>query len=143
MGEDSWSSVLSIIDYYGDDKNSFAQHAGPGHWNDPDMLIIGNFGLSLDQSLAQMGMWAMFAAPLIMSVDLRTIRPEFRDILLNRNLIKIDQDPLGVQAKRIIKEQYINVFTRPLMPVYQGNTSMAIALLNRWNQGTPLKVKFT
>ena len=46
---DSWSSVLGIIDYYGEDKDGFGQFAGPGQWNDPDMLIIGNYGLSLDQ----------------------------------------------------------------------------------------------
>ena len=71
---DSWDSVLGIINYYGEDKDGFGQFAGPGHWNDPDMLIIGNYGLSLDQSWAQMGMWSMLASPLIMSADLRTIR---------------------------------------------------------------------
>ena len=58
---DSWDSVLGIINFYGEDKDGFGQFAGPGHWNDPDMLIIGNYGLSLDQAWAQMGMWAMFA----------------------------------------------------------------------------------
>ena len=58
---DSWDSVLGIINYYGEDKDGFGQFSGPGHWNDPDMLIIGNYGLSLDQAWAQMGMWAMFA----------------------------------------------------------------------------------
>jgi len=140
--DDSWASVLSIIDYYGDDNNSFAQHAGPGHWNDPDMLIIGNFGLSLDQARAQMGMWAMFAAPLIMSVDLRTIRPEFSDILLNREVIKIDQDPLGMQARRVFREKHVDVFTRPIMPTYKEKTSAAVAFLSRWTYGTPLDVQF-
>merc|ERR1719154_908935 len=141
--EDSWGMVLEIVDYYGDDKDGFAAFAGPGHWNDPDMLIIGNYGLSLEQSKAQMAMWCMFAAPLIMSADLRSIRPEFQEILVNQNLIRIDQDPLGVQAKRIIKKEDIHVFTRPVTPVYQGNTSMAVAFLNRWTQGTPLEVKST
>lgn len=139
---DSWESVLSIIDYYGDDTHSFQQHAGPGHWNDPDMLIIGNFGLSLDQAKAQMGIWAMLAAPLIMSADLRTIRPEFKDILLNREVIKIDQDPLGIQATRVARIKDIDVFTRPIMPLYKSKTSVAVAFLNRWTEGTPLKVKF-
>ena len=58
---DSWDSVLGIINFYGGYGDTFAQFAGPGHWNDPDMLIIGNYGLSLDQAWAQMGMWAMFA----------------------------------------------------------------------------------
>jgi len=140
---DSWDSVLSIIDWYGDDKDGFSKFAGPGQWNDPDMLIIGNYGLSLDQSKAQMGMWCMFASPLIMSADLRSIRPEFKEIMLNRNVIKLNQDPMGIQAKRIIKGKEIDVYSRPVMPVYKGKTSVAVAFLNRWNEGTPLKVKFT
>jgi len=140
---DSWESVLSIVDYYGNDNDSFAKFAAPGQWNDPDMLIIGNYGLSLDQSKAQMAMWCMFAAPLIMSADLRSLRPEFKEILLNRNLIKLNQDPMGVQAKRIIKGKYVDVFSRPIMPSYNGKTSVAVAFLNRWNEGTPLKIKFT
>jgi len=138
--EDSWESVLTIIDWFGDDSDNLSQYAGPGHWNDPDMLIIGNFGLSLDQAMAQMGMWCMLAAPLIMSSDLRTMRPEFREILLNRALIKLDQDPLGKQAKRILAGQHIHVYTRPVMPIYKEKTSVAVAWLSRWNSGTPLKV---
>jgi len=137
---DSWESVLSIIDFYGTDTDSFSSYAGPGHWNDPDMLIIGNYGLSLDQARAQMGMWCMLAAPLIMSADLRNIRPEFRDILLNRDLIKLDQDPLGKQAKRILVQQHIHVYTRPVMPMYKDKASVAVAWLSRWTEGTPLTV---
>merc|ERR1711971_1152739 len=96
--------------------------------NDPDMLIIGNFGLSLEQSKAQMGMWCMLAAPLIMSNDLRTLRPEFKEILLNRELIKLDQDPLGIQAKRLVAQQHIHVYSRPVMPLYKGKASVAVAL---------------
>ena len=61
-------------------------------------LIIGNYGLSVDQAQVQMGMWCLMAAPLIMSNDLRKMRPEFAEILLNRDAIKINQDPLGVQV---------------------------------------------
>jgi alpha-N-acetylgalactosaminidase len=68
---------------------------GPGSWNDPDMLIIGNYGLSYEQSKTQMALWAMMSAPLIMSVDLREIKPYFKDILQNKNLIGINQDALG------------------------------------------------
>jgi len=141
---DDWPSVLSIIDYYGEDKDGFSSYAGPGSWNDPDMLIVGNFGLSLDQARAQMGMWCMLAAPLIMSADLRLIRPEFRDILLNTELIKLDQDPMGVQAKRILVQKYIHVYRRPVLPTYKNGiileTSYAVAWLSRWTEGTPLKV---
>ena len=61
-GQDSWDSVKGIIDYYVDNQNKFRPFAGPGGWNDPDMLVIGDFGLSLDQQKAQMAMWAIFAA---------------------------------------------------------------------------------
>ena len=64
-------------------------------------LIIGNFALSYDQSRTQMAIWAIMAAPLIMSTDLRTIKQEFKDILLNQDVIKINQDPLGIQGKRV------------------------------------------
>lgn len=78
-------------------------NAGPGHWNDPDMLIIGNFGLSYEQSKTQMALWAIMAAPLLMSVDLRTIRPEYKAILQNKKIIDVDQDSLGIQGRRIYK----------------------------------------
>jgi hypothetical protein len=69
-------------------------------------LIIGNFGLSYEQSKTQMAIWAILAAPLLMSVDLRTIRPEYKAILQNRGIIAVDQDPLGIQGRRIYKVQY-------------------------------------
>lgn len=65
-------------------------------------LIIGNFGLSYEQSKTQFALWAIMAAPLLMSVDLRTIRPEFKAILKNRKIIAVDQDPLGVHLNSII-----------------------------------------
>lgn len=66
-------------------------------------LIIGNFGLSYEQSKTQFAIWAILAAPLLMSVDLRTIRPEYKAILQNRKIIDVDQDPLGIQGRRIYK----------------------------------------
>lgn len=66
-------------------------------------LIIGNFGLSYEQSKTQMALWAILAAPLLMSVDLRTIRPEYKAILQNKKIIAVDQDPLGIQGRRIYK----------------------------------------
>lgn len=82
--DDSWTSVNSIVKYFAENQDRIAPNAGPGHWNDPDMLLIGNFGISLEQSRAQMALWAILAAPLLMSNDLDNIRPEFQEILLNR-----------------------------------------------------------
>lgn len=65
-------------------------------------LLIGNFGLSYEQSKAQMAIWAVMAAPLIMSVDLRTIEPKFKEILLNKDIIRVNQDPLGIQGKLVL-----------------------------------------
>ena len=64
-------------------------------------LIIGNFGLSYEQSKAQMAIWAILAAPLIMSNDLRNIRDEYKQILLNKDVIAVNQDPLGIQGERM------------------------------------------
>lgn len=87
--------IYSIIDYYGNNQDYIIPNAGPGHWNDPDMLIIGNFGLSYEQSKTQFALWAIMAAPLLMSVDLRSIRPEYKAILQNKKIIAVDQDTLG------------------------------------------------
>lgn len=99
----------TIIDYYGNNQDVIVPIAGPGHWNDPDMLIIGNFGLSYEQSKTQMAIWAILAAPLLMSVDLRTIRPEYKAILQNKKIIAVDQDQLGIQGRRIYKVSYIKI----------------------------------
>ncbi|XP_037787232.1 alpha-N-acetylgalactosaminidase-like [Penaeus monodon] len=141
--QDSWESVQRIIDYYGDNQDEIVPNAGPGHWNDPDMLIIGNFGLSYEQSKSQMAMWAIFAAPLLMSVDLRTIRPEYKAILQNQAVIAVNQDPLGIQGKRIYKDKGIEIWARPISPISQGHYSYAIAFLNRRTDGTPSEVSVT
>ncbi|XP_063866116.1 alpha-N-acetylgalactosaminidase-like [Scylla paramamosain] len=139
---DSWTSVTTIIDHYGDNQDALAPLAGPGHWNDPDMLIIGNFGLSYDQAKTQMAIWSILAAPLIMSVDLRDIRPEFKFILQNHRVIAIDQDPLGIQGRRLKKSGSIEFWLRPVTPVDNDNHSYAVAILNR-GDSTPTRVSFT
>lgn len=82
--EDSFESVMQIIDYFGKNQDRIQPQSGPGHWNDPDMLILGNYGLSYDQSKLQMAVWAVLAAPLIMSNDLAKVRPEIKEILQNK-----------------------------------------------------------
>lgn len=133
---DSWSSVSSIIDFYGDDKTNFAEVAGPGNFNDPDMLIIGNFGLSWEQQRSQMALWCIMASPLIMSVDLRTIHPMSKALLQNKGAIAVNQDPLGKQGRRVAKTGDIQLWTKPILP--EG--SFAFAVLNMGNGGTPNKV---
>jgi len=142
--QDNWNNIRGIIDYYGDDKDGFLEFGGPGGWNDPDMLVIGNFGLSYDQSKAQMALWVIFASPLLMSNDLRTIRPEFKEILQHPAVLKVAQDPLGIPGKRVARKEHIDFFTRPIYPVYKGKYSYAVVIFNRWDMGgVPLKVSFT
>ncbi len=68
---------------YEDQRRPLIKAAGPGHWNDPDMILGGNFGISYDQTKVQFGLWAMHASPLILSVDLATIRPEMTEVQFN------------------------------------------------------------
>ncbi|XP_074651733.1 alpha-N-acetylgalactosaminidase-like isoform X2 [Tubulanus polymorphus] len=134
--QDSWASVSSIIEFYGQNKYNFSSFAKPGSWNDPDELIIGNFGLSNDQERVQMALWAVMASPLIMSTDLRTIRDSSKDLLLNEHAIAINQDALGIQGNRIQKNGNIEVWTRPILP----KGSFAVAIMNTGTGGTPQRV---
>lgn len=138
--QDSWESVTKILNYYGDNQNSLIPLAGPGHWNDPDMLLIGNFGLSYEQSRSQMALWAIMASPLLMSVDLRTIRPEMKAILQNRDVIAVNQDPLGVQGKRVYKKSGIEIWMKTILPQRGPKYSAAVAFHNRRTDGTPSSV---
>jgi len=143
--QDSWESVVSIIDYYGDNQEELIPAAGPGHWNDPDMLIIGNFGLSYEESRAQMALWSILASPLFMSVDLRTIRPEMKEILLNKNVIAINQDLLGIQGRRVYqnKKSGVEIWVKHVLPKIGGSHSAAVVIFNRRTDGTPTHVSTT
>lgn len=134
--DDSWDSVATIIEFYGQDHTQFQEVAGPGNFNDPDMLIIGNYGLSPDQQRTQMALWSIMASPMIMSVDLRTIKPFSKSLLQNRFAIAINQDPLGIQGKRIAKVGNIQVWTKPIRPT----GSYAFAFLN---SGTAVPTRFS
>uniref|UniRef100_A0AAZ3NPZ5 Alpha-galactosidase n=1 Tax=Oncorhynchus tshawytscha TaxID=74940 RepID=A0AAZ3NPZ5_ONCTS len=101
--QDSWDIVQDITDWFFDNQEILQPEAGPGRWNDPDMLIIGNVGLGVDQSRSQMALWAIMAAPLIMSNNLRTLSSEARAILQNRAAIAINQDPMGIQGRRLLQ----------------------------------------
>ena len=131
--QDSWDSVQDIVDWVGDNaaSNGMAEASGPGHFNDPDMLIIGNFALSVDQAKAQMALWSMMAAPLLMGNDLRNLDPEMKAILLAPEVIRVDQDPAGKMGRRVFqtKDQCIahDVWARSLS---NGDTAVTI-----WNRG--------
>ncbi|HET6169449.1 MAG TPA: glycoside hydrolase family 27 protein, partial [Terracidiphilus sp.] len=100
-------------------------YAGPGHWNDPDMLEVGNGELTLAENRSHFSMWAMLASPLLAGNDLPNMKPEIKSILMNRDVIAIDQDPLGKQARRVYADGEVEVWTRHL----KGG-AMAVAVLN-------------
>ncbi|XP_048473288.1 alpha-N-acetylgalactosaminidase [Rhincodon typus] len=125
--DDSWESVRGIINWYSSHQDVLQPAAGPGKWNDPDMLIIGNFGLSYEQSKSQMALWAILAAPLFMSNDLRAISLKASSILQNKLLIRINQDPLGVQGRMLLKgKNNIEVWLREL-----SSSTMALAFFSQ------------
>uniref|UniRef100_A0A3P8VQQ6 Alpha-galactosidase n=1 Tax=Cynoglossus semilaevis TaxID=244447 RepID=A0A3P8VQQ6_CYNSE len=124
--QDSWDSVQGIIEWFASNQDVLQPAAGPGRWNDPDMLIIGNFGLSVEQARSQMALWAIMAAPLIMSNDLRNLDNWATAILQNKAAIAINQDPLGIQGRRLVQEKsHIDVFWRPL-----SNSASALVFLS-------------
>ena len=123
---DSWASVSSIINWWTVNQKNLTAAAQPGAINDPDQILGGNNGLSYSEAAVQFGMWSLFAAPLLMSNDLRTIEPHMRDMLQNREVIAINQDPLVIQAKMVrgdVKAQ--SVYVKPL-----ANGDVAVGLLN-------------
>uniref|UniRef100_A0AC35THE1 Alpha-galactosidase n=1 Tax=Rhabditophanes sp. KR3021 TaxID=114890 RepID=A0AC35THE1_9BILA len=129
----SWGSILSIIDYYDKNQDKLAENHGPGKWNDPDMIIVGNTEINADQSKVQMTIWSIWSAPLIMSNDLRIILPEYKEILQNKDVIAIDQDPLGIMGKLVFNMSSIGVYLKPITPFDSKNNlySYALAFLNR------------
>ncbi|KAE9551960.1 hypothetical protein FO519_004836 [Halicephalobus sp. NKZ332] len=129
----SWKSIMSIVEYYNTNQDKMAIAHGPGNWNDPDMIIAGNSELTDDQARAQMTIWSIWSAPLIMSNDLREITPNQMKILQNRDVIAIDQDPLGIMGKMLINTSDIYVYVKPVTPVDQrtGQHSFAVAILNK------------
>jgi alpha-galactosidase len=107
---DSWISMTALLEQ----NAPLAPYAGPGHWNDPDMLEVGNGGMTTREYRSHFSLWATMAAPLLIGTDLRKISPEALDILLNREVIAVDQDPLGVQGTVLRKEAGHWVMVKPL-----------------------------
>jgi hypothetical protein len=137
--DDSWTSVKSIIDFYTKNQNTFVPIAKPGAFHDPDMLIIGNYGLSLEQSRVQMALWAIFASPLLMSNNLERIGHAEREILLNRHVIAVNQDKEGVMGMRLKQVGKIDVYYRIVHPFVGEDNSYVHAFVNREEGGAPTR----
>jgi alpha-galactosidase len=114
--------VVHILDL----QVGLESYAGPGHWNDPDMLEVGNGGMTAEESRAHFSLWAILAAPLMAGNDLRAMTAETRDILTNHEVIAINQDPLGRQGRKVRDDGDLEVWAREL-----ADGSRAVVLLNR------------
>lgn len=114
-----WTLIL-------DAQPPLRQYAGPGHWNDPDMLVAGVKGVSLEESRANVSLWAILAAPLFAGVDLRSMSPEMADFFRNKEVIAIDQDAAGIEGNRVSSHEGREVWVRPLT-----NKEIAVVLFNR------------
>jgi alpha-galactosidase len=130
----TWDRMTLI----GFSQAGLAKYAGPGHWNDPDMLEVGNGKLTLDENLTHMSLWAMLAAPLLAGNDLSKMKPETAQILTNREVLAIDQDPLGKQGDRVSEVGPVEIWAKPL----KGGAK-AIALFNRDDTALPITLKLS
>jgi alpha-galactosidase len=125
-GEDNhgtWSSwgILNILDR----QEGLREYAGPGHWNDPDMMEVGN-DITVNESRAHFSMWCMIAAPLIAGTSIQHASPEIIDILTNKEAIAVNQDKLGIQGFKFSKTDSVEVWYKPL-----ADGDWAVCFLNR------------
>ncbi|MEU0944423.1 NPCBM/NEW2 domain-containing protein [Streptomyces canus] len=129
---DSWGSMLSILKQ----NLPLAPHAGPGHWNDPDMLEVGNGGMTDTEYRSHFSMWSVMAAPLLIGSDLRSASAETFEILSNKEVIAVDQDPLGKQGSVVSSEGGRWVVAKEMQ-----DGSRTVALFNE--SGSPQRIATT
>jgi alpha-galactosidase len=128
-----WSyGWLRILDW----QVGLERFSGPGHWNDPDMLEVGNGGMTSTEYKSHFSLWCILAAPLIAGNDVRQMTPDIKNILTNRELIAVNQDPLGKQGTRVRKDGDSEVWSKQLK-----DGSRAVVLFNRGQ--TPADISVT
>jgi alpha-galactosidase len=144
VGANLWRTTSDIRDSYvnvslnGFTQAGLAPFAGPGHWNDPDMLEVGNSRVSGSVARTQMGLWALLAAPLIAGNDLTQMTSETLSILCNREIIAVDQDPSGIQGDRVSATGPLEVWMKPL-----ADGSKAVGLFNRGRSLMKITLRFS
>ena len=133
-GRPRWrpQSVLDILDQ----NEPLRAYAGPGHWNDPDMLEVGN-GMTDAEDRSHFTLWCMMAAPLILGNDLTNMRPETLAIITNKDVIAIDQDPLGIQGLRLKKDGDLQYWFKPL-----SDGAWALCLLNAGPEDATVEINW-
>lgn len=122
--------IMRIVDM----QDTIRKYAGPGHWNDPDMLEVGN-GLTVAENRTHFSIWCMLAAPLIAGNDMRKMDEQTKNILTNKEVIALDQDALGVEGLKYRERDSLQIWFKPL-----GNDNWAVCFLNR--SGQPKQVEF-
>ncbi len=125
-----WTLIL-------DKQVGLEAYSGPGHWNDPDMLEVGNGGMTIEEYRAHFSMWCMLSAPLMAGNDIRKMTPEIKEILLNKEAIALDQDPLGKQAIRLVDTGDYEIWGKEL-----SKGELAVALLNRGDSPVRAKINW-
>ncbi len=109
-----------------DQQVGLEAYSGPGHWNDPDMLEVGNGELTYDENVAHFSLWCILAAPLMLGNDIRSMSDEVLEIITNKEVIAVNQDPLGRQGKKIRDDGDLEVWSKELQ-----DGSRAVLLFNR------------
>jgi alpha-galactosidase len=142
-GGNLWRTTEDITDHYdrmsviGFAQNGLQSFAGPGHWNDPDMLEVGNGGMNHDEYITHMTLWVILAAPLLAGNDLSKMTPETLGVLTNNEVVAVDQDAKGVQGHRVTQEGPLEVWMKSL-----ADGSVAVGLFNRGESENPVTVNF-
>jgi alpha-galactosidase len=132
LGANMWRTTDDINDSYGRmiaigfSQAGLSKYAGPGHWNDPDMLEIGNGKMTYDEYKTHMSLWVILAAPLLAGNDLSKMTDADKSLLMNKDAIAIDQDSLGKQGDRLYESGDLDVWTKPL-----SGGRVAVGLFNR------------
>jgi alpha-galactosidase len=119
-------------------QDEHARWAAPGHWNDPDMLEVGNGGMTNDEYRTHLSLWSILAAPLLAGNDLRNMSEATREILTNREVVAIDQDMNGAQGRRIARSDDWEIWAKAL-----SNGALAIGLFNRGRAASQITIKWS
>jgi len=143
VGGNLWRTTDDISDdydrmaYLGFGQKGLERFAGPGHWNDPDMLEVGNGKMTSDEYRTHMSLWCLLAAPLLAGNDLAKMSPETLAILTNSEVVGLDQDSAGIQGRRVAQEGPLEVWVKPL-----ADGSKAVGLFNRGESIMPVTAYF-
>jgi len=143
VGGNLWRTTDDISDDYGSmayigfGQNGLERFAAPGHWNDPDMLEVGNGKMNKDEYRTHMSLWCLLAAPLLAGNDLSMMTPDALEILTNPEVIAVDQDALGMQGHRVAQEGQLEVWVKLL-----ADGSKAVGLFNRGESLMPVTAHF-